>query len=125
MHKILLGLFLCMLVPVFGRADSVKVDESGPEGTLPIVTFSAGSTYLLGSSVTPCSGVLSGVPECWNIDIIVADSGSTFGSPNGRELSEPETGKVSDSFGGVSAHSVTVTVNGVGIAATDIQFRLF
>jgi hypothetical protein len=117
MYKTVLGFLFCMLVPVFGLADSVFVNEAGPEGTPPIVTFSPGSTFLLSQLVTPCA---NGVSECWNIDITLLGFGlSSWGSPEGLELSEPGTSNLSDSFGAVSAF------NSLAQPGTVIRFQLF
>src|SRR5216684_3079769 len=122
MYKVFLGFLFCTLVPISATADSVFINEAGPEGTAPIVTLSndPGSSFLLGSSVTavtcPNFAVLS---ECWNIDVIVQGTNiSTFGTPMGLELSEPGTpGILSDSFGAVIAIP--------DLAGTDIRFQLF
>ncbi len=124
MYKVFLGFLFCTLVPISATADSVSINEAGPEGTAPIVTLSndPGSSFLLGSSVTavtcPNFAVLS---ECWNIDVIVQGVAiSTQGTPMGLELSEPGTpGILSDSFG----YAAAIPDNLAG--TDDIRFQLF
>jgi hypothetical protein len=99
MSNALLGFLFCALfaIPATAQtaASSVFIDESGPEGTPPVVTFSnpSGSSFLQGSMVTsvtcPNQAVLS---ECWNIDLTVQGTVlQHWGSPAGVELSEPGT----------------------------------
>lgn len=124
MYKVFLSVLFCTLVPISATADSVSINEAGPEGTAPVVTLfnGLGSSFLLGSSVTavtcPNPAVLS---ECWNIDVIVQGVAiSTFGTPMGLELSEPGTpGILSDSFGSVAE----IPDNLAGTA--DVRFQLF
>src|ERR1700676_2493542 len=118
MYKTVLGFLFCALAPIFALADSVKIDESGPEGTPPVVTLSAGSTFLLSQAVRPCINPV--VPECWTIDIIVKGTDvSSFGSKQGLELTEPGSRNLSDSFGAVDA------TFGQAPGTENIQFQLF
>jgi PEP-CTERM motif-containing protein len=127
MSNALLGFLFCALVAIPSAAQttpSVFVDESGPEGTAPVVTFSSpsGSSFFQGSTVTnvtcPNQAVLS---ECWNIDLTVQGTVlKSWGSPAGVELSEPgTTGVLSDSFAGAAE-----IPNANGLTA-DIKFQLF
>lgn len=124
MYKTFLGFLFCTLVPISAVANSVSINEAGPEGTAPIVTLfnDPGSSFLLGSSVTAVTCLNPAVlSECWNIDVIVQGTAiSTFGTPMGLELSEPGTpGILSDSFGAVAE----IPDNLAGTA--DIRFQLF
>jgi PEP-CTERM motif len=127
MYNALLGFLFCSLVAIPAAAQtpsSVFIDESGPEGTAPIITLSnpSGSSFLQGSTVTavtcPNSAVLT---ECWRIDVIVQGTNlSSWGTPMGLELSEPGTpGILSDSFGADASIAGKVT------GTSDISFQLF
>jgi hypothetical protein len=91
----------------------ICIDEA-VEGAAPTVI--SNSTLFISATVTPQS-----TPETWFIDLQVHGEISTFisGTPSGFELTEPGTGKLSDSFG----------VNGssgfVGTGITDIFYFLF
>jgi hypothetical protein len=105
-------------------ADSVYIDESGPAGSLPVVTLQndPGSTFLQSSTVTPVTcdnpAVLSG---CWIIDVRVIGQGLlSWGTQYGVELTEPGSpSTLSDSFG----HDAEIPNDFNGTA--DVTFQLY
>src|ERR1700730_10556678 len=90
------------LLSVPALANSVNIDESGPLGTLPVVTFanSPGSTFLKSASATAVACPNAAVTtECWRIDVVVQGTILVNWGTFGVQLYDPGTGTLSDSFG--------------------------